>query len=91
MLQCFWKRAEDDNAKREKHYRRLENLRERIKQETLLQGWCLWWTRMEEEASASRRLDKKRNADVKEVSFTNIVIPNLMLVGWRGLWQRMKS
>ena len=87
----FWKRAEDDNAKREEHSRRLENFRERIQQETLLQGWCSWWTRMEEEASSSRRLDKKRKADVKKASFTNIIIPNLMLVGWRGWWQRMEA
>ena len=46
---------------------------------------------MEEEASSSRRLDKKRKADVKKASFTNIIIPNLMLVGWRGWWQRMEA
>ena len=47
--------------------------------------------RMEEEASDSRRMDKKRKADVKKASFTNIAIPNLMLLGWRGWWQRMEA
>jgi hypothetical protein len=37
-VEMFWKRAEVDNEKREKHSRRLKNVRERIQQETLQQG-----------------------------------------------------
>ena len=64
------KRAEDDKARKEEQYRRLET----VQQETCLLRWTTWWTRMEDEASATRRMDRKRDADRKKISFKNITI-----------------
>ena len=83
----LWRRAEDDKAREENQYRRLET----IKQEKCLLGWTTWWTRMEDEASASKRMDRKRDADRKKTPFKNNKIPNLTLAGWMGWWQRMEA
>ena len=90
----FWERMEIEQVQDYESSRRLERLvaaRERVQQDLNLRDWVGWWNRMEQEAAATRRLERKIRADQKQMFFANYTQPNLILVGWRGWWQRMEA
>jgi hypothetical protein len=56
-----------------------------------LKDWLGWWGRMEREAIATRRQDQQDRAKLKQMTFKDIIQPNLLLTGWRGWWSRMEA
>jgi hypothetical protein len=64
---------------------------ERTRSNVLLNGWCGWWLRMENEAEWTRRMDRLIRRDGKKQTFSDRVHPNILLTGWKAWWSEMEA
>ena len=54
-------------------------------------GWTDWWLFVEHQLGPTQRSEKQTKAKIKKENYSNLVLPNQLLLGWRGWWSRMEA
>ena len=70
--------------------RYLENKKD--KKEILIpDGWMEWWRMINIDIEKQNKKKRLQQAEQEKNTFRNKVLPNQVLVGWRGWWSRMEA